>query len=228
MNVDDGPVLAFDTSGTVGSVAVGRAGRLLASATLDDRREHAARLVPTIDRALERSGVRLADLAGIAVGEGPGSFTGVRVAAATAKGMAHALGAPLWAFSSLAAAALSEDAGPVRYVLFDARHDRVYGACYEVAGASSSELIAPHAGTVGEALHGGVRPDAVFVGEASRRHRDAIERAGFRVGAGPSRSLAEGLLQLQRWLPDAGRVLDISSWEPRYVRPPSVERAWTR
>ncbi|MDF2697777.1 MAG: tsaB, partial [Labilithrix sp.] len=115
-------LLAFDTSIAVGSVAVGLGGELLASATLDERKEHASRLVPSIEKVLERAAMRITDVGGIVVGEGPGSFTGVRVAAATAKGLAHALGVPLWAFSSLAAAALAEDAGPTRYVLFDARH----------------------------------------------------------------------------------------------------------
>jgi tRNA threonylcarbamoyl adenosine modification protein YeaZ len=172
--------------------------------------------------------MRVADVAGIVVGEGPGSFTGVRVAAATAKGLAHALELPLWAFSSLAAAALAEDAGPVRYVLFDARHDRVYGACYQTDGASIVECIAPHPGTVLEAVRGAVPPDATFVGEGARRHRDTIETAGFHVGPGPSRSLAEGLLRLHDALGDPAPVADVAAWEPRYVRPPSVERTWSR
>jgi tRNA threonylcarbamoyl adenosine modification protein YeaZ len=220
-------LLAFDTSIAVGSVAVGRGGELLASATLDDRREHASRLVPAIDKALERAGMRVTDVAGIVVGEGPGSFTGVRVAAATAKGLAHALEVPVWPFSSLAAAALAEDAGPLRYVLFDARHDRVYGACYAIGSSSFEERIAPHPGTVLAAVQGGVPAGAVFVGEGARRHRQVIESAGFDVGPGPSRSLAEGLLRLHELLGGSAPAADVSAWEPRYVRPPSVERAWT-
>jgi tRNA threonylcarbamoyl adenosine modification protein YeaZ len=220
-------LLAFDTSIAVGSVAVGRGAELLASATLDDRREHASRLVPAIDKVLERAGMRVTDLTGILVGEGPGSFTGVRVAAATAKGLAHALEVAVWPYSSLAAAALAEDAGPVRYVLFDARHDRVYGACYEVGYSAFEERTAPHAGTVLEALRGDVPPGAVFVGEAARRHRQIIESAGFDVGPGPSRSLAEGLLRVHELTGGTAPVTDVSSWEPRYVRPPSVERTWT-
>jgi tRNA threonylcarbamoyladenosine biosynthesis protein TsaB len=219
--------LAFDTSIAVGSVAVGRGGELLASATLDDRREHASRLVPTIEKALQRADIGIADVDGIVVGEGPGSFTGVRVAAATAKGLAHALELPVWAFSSLAAAALAEDAGPTRYVLFDARHDRVYGACYRV-DSKLSELIPPHAGTVLDAVRGAVPPDALFVGEGARRHRETIESAGFHVGPGPSRSLAEALLRVHEALGDPSPVAEVSAWEPRYVRPPSVERTWTR
>jgi tRNA threonylcarbamoyl adenosine modification protein YeaZ len=225
--MDGTALLAFDTSIAVGSVAVGTGTEMLASATLDDRREHASRLVPAIDKALERAGLRVTDLAGIVVGEGPGSFTGVRVAAATAKGLAHALDLAVWPYSSLAAAALAEDTSPVRYVLFDARHDRVYGACYEIQHASFEEMIAPHAGTVLEAVRGSVPAGAVFVGEAARRHRQLIESAGFDVGPGPSRSLAEGLLRLHDLMRGPAPVADVSAWEPRYVRPPSVERTWT-
>jgi tRNA threonylcarbamoyladenosine biosynthesis protein TsaB len=218
--------LAFDTSGAVGSVAVGAANRVLARASLDDRNEHASHLVPAIAKALERAGLTSSDLAGVVVGEGPGSFTGVRVAAATAKGLVHALQLPLWAVSSLAAAALAEDAGPVRYVLFDARHERVYGACYRVEPSAFSALVEPHPGTVGETLRGAVPAGAVFVGEGARRHRSVIEGAGFHVGPGPSRSLAEGLLRSIELMRDGPPLADVAAWEPRYVRPPSVERAW--
>src|SRR5688572_17484456 len=157
-------LLAFDTSIAVGSVAVGLGGELLASATLDERREHASRLVPSIEKVLERAAMRITDVGGIVVGEGPGSFTGVRVAAATAKGLAHALGVPLWAFSSLAAAALADrvlprgagvegwwdqdpdEADGSRYVLFDARGDRVYAASHQLGrGGPLATLVPPHA-----------------------------------------------------------------------------------
>jgi tRNA threonylcarbamoyl adenosine modification protein YeaZ len=224
--VSERAFLAFDTSGAVGSVAVGRGSEVLARASLDDRNEHAAHLVPAVEKALQRAQLRPSDLDGVVVGEGPGSFTGVRVAAATAKGLVRALDIPLWAFSSLAAAALAEDAGPVRYVLFDARHDRVYGACYRVDGSTCAELVGPHPGTLAETLRGPVPQGAVFVGEASRRHRGSIETAGYEVGAGPSRALAEALLHLVESGEGALPVADVGAWEPRYVRLPNVERAW--
>ena len=90
------------------------------------------------------------------------------------------------------------------------------------------ERIGPHAGTVMEAVHGPVPGGATFVGDGARRHREAIEGAGFQVGPGPSRSLAEGLLQVHGSLADPPPVTDAASWEPRYVRPPSVERTWKR
>lgn len=105
-------VLALETSGALGSVAVARQGEVLARAFLADRRRHAAGLVPAAERVVEEAGVGRAELSAILVGGGPGSFTGVRVAAAAGKGMAHALGIPLLSLSSLMAGALTEWALP--------------------------------------------------------------------------------------------------------------------
>ena len=225
----DGPrQLAFDTSGGTGSVAVGSQGRILASVLIEERLEQAARLVPAIAEALREAGVDRTELAGIVVGEGPGSFTGVRVAAATAKGLARALALPLRAVSSLAAEALAHsDAGPVRYVLFDARGDRVYGACYGVGAAGVQELAPPHPGTLRDVLAGDVPAGAVFVGDGARRHRGAIEGAGFTVDTGAdARPLAEGLLGYLALHP-VDPVTDPAVWEPAYVRASSAEPMWS-
>ncbi len=220
--------LALDTSGPVGSVAVSRGANVLARIALTARSEHASGLVPAIDRALAEAGVGRRELQGVVVGEGPGSFTGVRVAAATAKGLVHALSVPLWAISSLAAAALAHDVGAIRYVLFDARSDRVYGACYGVGRTGVQTLVPPHAGTLRDALDGNVPGGAVFVGDAARRHCAAIEGAGFKVAPEEREvSLADGLLRYLALNPGALPVSRVDIWEPRYVRASSAERLWT-
>jgi tRNA threonylcarbamoyladenosine biosynthesis protein TsaB len=218
----------MDTSGASGSVAVGRGPEVLARITLTEPREHASRLVPAIDDALREASVAREEVTGIVVGEGPGSFTGVRVAAATAKGLVHALGVPLFAVSSLTAAAVVTDAAPVRYVLFDARGDRVYGACYGVGATGVQELVAPHGGTLRDALAGEVPAGAVFIGDASDRHQAAIEAAGFPVQAGHGEPLAVGLLRYLSLQPGCEPVADPSAWEPAYVRASSAERLWPR
>ena len=75
----DGVLLAFDTSSAVGSVAVGREGVVLAHSELEEQRKHASALVPAIRAVLLEAGIDKSELDGIVVGEGPGSFTGVRV-----------------------------------------------------------------------------------------------------------------------------------------------------
>jgi tRNA threonylcarbamoyladenosine biosynthesis protein TsaB len=94
---DDRFYVAMDTSGPVGHVAVSRGGEVLARQTMKRRLEHAAGLVPALSRVLKEASVDVEEVRGVVVGEGPGSFTGVRVAAATAKGLARARRIPLWA-----------------------------------------------------------------------------------------------------------------------------------
>ena len=219
-------ILAFDTSGPIGSVAVASGAVVLAREVLGRQGAHASGLVPAIDDVLDEAGIDRDELRGIIVGEGPGSFTGVRVAAATAKGLGHALGIPVWAVSSLAAAALAVNAAPVRYTLFDARGERVYGACFGVGSEGLEEMIAPHAGELRDVLDGEVPAGAVFLGDGAVRHRGVIEGAGFTVvEPDPVLTLADGLVE---YLARTGiaPVPDLPSWEPEYVRASSAERLW--
>ncbi|HEX2190067.1 MAG TPA: tRNA (adenosine(37)-N6)-threonylcarbamoyltransferase complex dimerization subunit type 1 TsaB, partial [Longimicrobiaceae bacterium] len=178
-----GPVLALDTSTSVGSVAVGEGERLLAEVLLTVGAGHSSALLPAVDRALRSAGMSPADLAAVVVGGGPGSFTGVRIAAATAKGIVHAAGVPLFAYPSLlAAAAGCWGADRPVCALFDARRRDVYAACYRF-GAGVEEVMAPEALVLDEVLdrfRGG--PPALFTGEAAVIHRGEIERVpGARV-----------------------------------------------
>ena len=215
----NGMLLAFDTSSAVGSVAVGREGVVLAHAELEQQRKHASALVPAVGAVLLEAGIDKSELDGIIVGEGPGSFTGVRVAAATAKGMAHALGLPLWPVSSLAATALSVSGHGIRYVLFDARKQRVYGACYGVGKMSVETLVSPHAGTLREVLASKIPRGTVFFGEGSCQHRIVIEGAGFEVQPFPvAYPGANGLLRYIKLHPKTPPVAAMRGWEPRYIR----------
>src|SRR5205085_3111479 len=78
--------LALDTATDRGSVAVGRPG-VVASEVMVGARRHAAALTPAVEDALQLAGLRLTDLSGIIVADGPGSFTGIRIAFATVQGI---------------------------------------------------------------------------------------------------------------------------------------------
>ncbi|WP_055105690.1 tRNA (adenosine(37)-N6)-threonylcarbamoyltransferase complex dimerization subunit type 1 TsaB [Paenibacillus ihumii] len=98
-------LLALDTSTSTLSVAVMENGRLLAERNIKAERNHSAYLVTAIEEAMAAAGVGKQELDGIAVGVGPGSYTGVRIAVTTAKTLAWSLGLPVSAVSSLAAIA---------------------------------------------------------------------------------------------------------------------------
>jgi tRNA threonylcarbamoyladenosine biosynthesis protein TsaB len=220
-------LLALDTSTPVGSVALARGEDVIARAELTRQAAHASGLIPAVDEVLAAAGVHRSRLDGIVVGEGPGSFTGVRVAAATAKGLAAALECHLWAVSSLAGAALAAEHAAIRYVLFDARAERVYGACYGVGSALVETLVPPHAAELRELLADDVPAGALFFGDGAAKHRALIEGAGFDVARDADRApLADGLI---RWLvrhPGEAPVVDLASWEPEYVRVSGAERLW--
>jgi tRNA threonylcarbamoyladenosine biosynthesis protein TsaB len=224
----DGFYVAFDASGSVGSVAVARGFDVLARATLSAHGQHASSLVTAISGVLQEAGVDRDELSGVVVGEGPGSFTGVRVAAATAKGLAHALDRPVWAVSSLAAVALAKEGGGIRYVLFDARSDRVYGACYGIGRVGVERIVPPHGGTLRDVLDNDVPPGAVFLGEGAERHRGAIEGAGFPVAVGPVvHPTADGLFRYLAMNPEMAPVAAVARWEPRYIREWKPDKAWS-
>ena len=104
-------VLAFDTANEVIAVGLGRLNAQdktveeVAALQVQAHRASNTRLLPEIEQLLRKAGVERSSIACVAVGRGPGSFTGVRIAVATAKGIASALGAALVGLSSLDAVA---------------------------------------------------------------------------------------------------------------------------
>ena len=128
-------VAALETSSRRGSVAV-RVGDEHAEEELASSRRHATDLVPTLDALLARLGARPADLSAVLVGTGPGSYTGTRVAVATALGISRGSGADLRgvpSFDALAWEALGDKGGEAA-LLLDARAGALYFAHYRRDG----------------------------------------------------------------------------------------------
>lgn len=120
-----GWLLALDTSTTTIVVAAGTTGgRLLAADAFEGRYRHSQELLPAVVRLIEAAGLRLADLAGVVVGIGPGAFTGLRVGIATAKTLAHELQRPVVGIGSAEALLAGVDGATVLWLPSGAR-DRV-------------------------------------------------------------------------------------------------------
>jgi tRNA threonylcarbamoyladenosine biosynthesis protein TsaB len=137
-------VLAIDTSGSGCAAAVydGAAGEVLARAGADIGRGHAERLMDFVDQALLASDRQLAEIDRIAVTIGPGSFTGIRVGVAAARGLALALGKPAVGISTLQLVAESaREKQPSRPVLavIDAKRDEVYVQAFTARGEPGGE-----------------------------------------------------------------------------------------
>jgi tRNA threonylcarbamoyladenosine biosynthesis protein TsaB len=149
-------LLAFETSTEACSVALHVDGRMIERFEIAPRR-HAELALPWAQALLDQAGVAKSQLDAIAVGRGPGAFTGVRLAIALGQGLALALDRPLLAVSTLQALALRAPADAGRIVAaIDARMGEVYAACFSRQGAA---LVALTQETVGA-------PDAVRLADA--------------------------------------------------------------
>ena len=132
-------ILALDTTGEYGSIALGLDPLMAHGAgPLDEMELHAPDgfahvLYGYVEEILRRNGAKLADVECFAAASGPGSFTGVRVGLACIKGLAEAMGKPAVGISNLQAIA-SFGTAPLRAVVMDARRGDVYGAVYDASG----------------------------------------------------------------------------------------------
>ena len=220
-------MLALDTSTAIGSVAVGVREELLSEAALSVAAGHSSALLPAVDYALRSARLTPADLTAVVVGGGPGSFTGLRVAAATAKGIVHTLGIPLFAYGALLATAAGNwTAGRPVCALFDARRRDVFAACYRFDGGIQ-EIFPPEAVSLDALLarlRGGEIP--VFTGEGALLHRAEIQQELGASVAPPFLALPRGaaLLWLHHTAPELGRVPHPAGWAPDYVRASGAER----
>lgn len=138
-------VIAFDTATEVLAIGLGRVHEDFADviASRDEAAPRAAmsRLLPSLREMLEVSGVSISEIGAVVVGRGPGSFTGVRIGVATAKGLARGLGVPLYGVGTQDAVArrLEGHAGLVG-VLGDAMRGEVYPALFRCGGGRCERL----------------------------------------------------------------------------------------
>ena len=215
--------VAIETSTAVGGVAVARGDRMLTEVSLGIQSRHAELALPALDSALELAGLEREAIGAVVVGAGPGSFTGVRVAGAMAKGLAMALEVPLLAYPSLLALAVTVAADRPVCAMFDARRGEVYAGCWRLTDVPGS-LLEPIVARVSEVVARVAEHRPLFAGEGAVRYRAELEAAGAVVSRPPAYPRAAALLWLADRLPELGAVDDVASWEPEYVRASSAER----
>lgn len=134
-------ILALETSTEYCSVALWRGGELDAREALAGQR-HSELLLPMVDELLGRHGLAIRGLDGIAFGQGPGSFTGLRIACGVAQGLAFGAGLTVVGVGTLAALAEAAGAGQVVCCL-DARMGEIYHAAYVMSGAGWEPVHVP-------------------------------------------------------------------------------------
>ena len=139
-------VLGFDTATPAVSVALHDGERVLSQGCATDARRHSELLAPMIAKVMADAGASRADLTDIAVGVGPGPYTGLRVGVVTARVLGSVLGIPVHGVCSLDVIAAAVRGGREFAVATDARRQEVYWARYDAAGRRTD---GPHVGRAG-------------------------------------------------------------------------------
>jgi len=222
--------LAIDSATEIASVAVGTPGEVRSVVAVKGARRHAAQIVPLVDRALDAAGVVAADVGQIVVGDGPGSFTGLRIGWAAAKGLAHERGLAVVAVPSLMAAAGAAAAlvGSPVAACFDALRGQVYAALYQFHRDRVDTLMAPALLTLAEfARVAPVRP-RLAVGDGAVAYADQVSAwtGADPVGLQALPPAAASLLSLVARAGAARELPNPLAAEPVYGRPAEAQAQW--
>ncbi len=222
-------LLGIDTATDFASVAlVQPGGKEPLEENLLGARRHAAALVPMLESLLRRAGASLDDVRGVALSDGPGSFTGLRVGAAMAKALVHARQLPLWVAPSLLvrAAGVAQE-GRLVLAISSALRGEVYAAAYRFIGDRIHAELFPAVRTPEQLIALSMMPEIV-VGDAPEEILSRLETwtgspvVGHPVGA----PHAARLLELVGRPGGARLVESVAEWEPVYGRPAEAQARW--
>ena len=231
-------ILAIETTGPLASVAL-TDGKTYKQLINDSDYSHLEETVPMVKKLMEQEGVKPDELDAVAVSRGPGSFTGVRIGMATAKGLALIWKKPVICVPTLESFAYgetSEGPGTVLAPMFDARRSQTYAAAFVRADDGSVTEIIPGAACDTDeffAMLAALFPEhpklerVKFFGDGIKAFSEKIEAFGYPNSCAPEGErfqTADKVARLAVKMFEEGRVTDTYSCEPDYMRLPEAER----
>ena len=217
-------LLVIDTSGPVCGVAVMEDEKVLCEYTAQNRNTHSANLMPMAEAALQAAGKTIGEMDAVAAVTGPGSFTGVRIGVATAKGLAHGAGIPCIPVDALDALSLSAGGfDGVTCPIQDARAGQVYGAAFRNGERLTADEPLKLESFLEKILPFGER--FLFLGDGAPVHREKIreilnEKAVFAPAhLNYLRPSAAGVLAMR-----SETRTDYLNLQATYLRPPNAQK----
>ncbi len=219
-------ILCIETGTDICSVGIARDGELISLRESDEGRDHAKKVGVFVDELLRETGVMPDELDAVAVGMGPGSYTGLRIGVSFAKGLCYGLNIPLVAVGSLdalAEVAIEDNEAGILDVenwddailcpMVDARRMEVYTRLFDAKGEPMGEVSAE---VVSEETFAEVRRERqlVIFGNGASKCCEALADATY-INITPS---ARGLARLAQQRLTAGQTEDIAYFEPFYLK----------
>lgn len=226
-------ILGVDSSGLTASAAVFVDGNIVAVNSVNNNKTHSQTLLPMIELVIKQAELDVKELDAIAVAEGPGSFTGLRIGAATVKGLALAINKPVIPVSTLMGLAYNY-AGTDKLVcpIMDARRGQVYTGTYSFEKDNINEIHAPEAVVMEDVItrlmkeHSG--ETVIFLGDGVKVHEEKIrESMGTQAVFAPVHHRlqnAASIAVLGAKLYEEGKPVTGAEFEPVYLRLSQAER----
>ena len=224
-------LIALDSSGNVASVAILAEGRILGEYSIDYKTTHSQTLLPMLDELCRRVEFEPSDAEAIAVASGPGSFTGLRIGAAAAKGMAEALGIGILPVPTLEGLCYRADEWQgVICPLLDARRQQVYSGIYRFDPEGHLQTLVP-----GEALPleeqlkrlEAYPEEALLLGDGTDALRDAIisnMKGKYRFAPPHRRYQSAAAVAMRALELGEAAIVPAEDFAPEYLRRSQAER----
>ena len=223
-------ILALETSAKAVSAAVSEDGKILCSGYQDTGLTHSRTLMPIVEHILKNTGLTVADMDAIAVAAGPGSFTGIRIGVAAAKGLAFAADKPAVGVSTLAAMARNVAfCDGLVVCAMDARRQQVYNALFEAKDGQLLRLTPDRAialEELAEELRNDPRPKTV-VGDGAKLCSTHLTEAGISCRLAPAHLVMQNAMSVAleaEAMAAEGKLVSAQALEPVYLRPAQADR----
>ena len=223
-------ILALETSAKAVSAAVSENGKILCSGYQDTGLTHSRTLMPIVEHILKNTGLTVAEMDAIAVAAGPGSFTGIRIGVAAAKGLAFAADKPAVGVSTLAAMARNVAfCDGLVICAMDARRQQVYNALFEAKDGQLTRLTPDRAISLEELaaeLANDPRPKTV-VGDGARLCFAHLTEAGISCRLAPAHLVMQNAMSVAleaEAMAAEGNLVSAQALEPVYLRPAQAQR----
>ena len=223
-------ILALETSAKAVSAAVTEDGKVLCSGYQDTGLTHSRTLMPIVEHILQNTGLSVSDMDTIAVAAGPGSFTGIRIGVAAAKGLAFAVDKPTVGVSTLAAMARNVAfADGLVICAMDARRNQIYNALFEAKSGQLTRLTPDRAialAELAEELKHDPRPKPV-VGDGAALCSGFLTEAGVECRIAPPHLRMQNAMSVAleaEEMAAAGKLVSAQALEPVYLRPAQADR----
>ncbi len=213
-------ILLIETATTLCSVGICKDGELLFKEEINDGYTHAENLGDFIESCLAKANIKASDLAAIAVGAGPGSYTGLRIGVSTAKGLAYSCGLPLIAVPTMETLATQqelEEFDGLLVPMLDARRMEVYTAIFNTKGEAirETEALVLEESSFSDLLK---EEKIAFIGDGSAKFEVLIgehPNASFFPAVYPS---VAGMVAIATLAYQKRQFVDVAYYEPFYLK----------